>query len=207
MISRGGILIAVLFALVFAGSFVGTVAISSQNPKTPCEQKGCALFSNWLDLDETQREAINKQDEAFTAELCKLRTELNSKRLELARTFEDGSASDDRIRATVEAVISAHNALERRVAEHIIAVRQYLTPQQQHRLFSLCADEVRQCRAVGGKCPKGDTGCDGCGGQTNSTGVVKPCGKKPRCNNATHSKTSGNAAVTTANSMCDQGQD
>ncbi len=128
--------------LVFAGAFLTTVA---KTPKVPADTPLPPL-ARWLGVDAETAAVIHAQDPAFTQDVATLRHELDAARAELAELFETISASDEQIRAAVDASISAHNKLERRVSEYLIAVRKHLSSDQQKRLFALCANEIRECR-------------------------------------------------------------
>lgn len=66
-----------------------------------------------------------------------------------AAANEAPPATDQDILDQVERVIAAQDTLERRVAQHIVAVRGHLTPDQQKRLLGLCAKQVRKHRHQG----------------------------------------------------------
>jgi hypothetical protein len=101
-----------------------------------------------------------------------LRGELDTARARLAELFESVDASDEEIREAVDASIAAHNKLERRVSEYLISVRKHLTPDQQKKLFGLCANEIRECRK---RCRQ-----SGCGAGVRSKGACDP-GCPPNC--------------------------
>ena len=144
MITKAGIGIAVVACLCFGGSFLGTVATRSQSAPAAEPPPPLPVVSR-LNLDSEQAKAVEARDPQFAGDFRTLRQALEDARSALAATFEDESATDDQIREQVEAVIAAHNRLERRVAEYLIAVRDHLTPGQQKKLFGLCAKRVREC--------------------------------------------------------------
>ena len=100
----------------------------------------------WLRVPAEQRPAIRAHDPAFAADLKRLREQLATCRSDLAAALDRADVTDEQIRARSEAAIAAGVALERRVTEHLLAIRDQLTPEQQKQLFGLCAEGVRQGR-------------------------------------------------------------
>jgi hypothetical protein len=137
----GMILIA---GLCFGGSFLRTVAMRSQDVVTSAAAAKSPIAER-LDLDPQQVKVIEAHDLSFVNDLSTLRKDLEMARSRLAASFENENATDDEIHQRVEAAIDAHNRLERRVAEYLIAVRDHLTPKQQRQLYGLCAEKVREC--------------------------------------------------------------
>lgn len=144
MITRATIGILIAAGLCFGGSLLGTVAVRSQNV-TASEPVAQSPVAKRLRLDPEQAKIIEASDPQFIDDLRALRRNLEQARSMLAAAFEDENISDDEIRDRVEAAIEAHNRLERRVAEYLIAVRDHLTPKQQRQLYGLCAEKVREC--------------------------------------------------------------
>jgi Spy/CpxP family protein refolding chaperone len=142
MITKAGLSVMAVAALAFAGAFLTTVRT------TPKPSPGTSLppLARWLGVDAETAAIIHAQDPAFTQDVAALRHKLDAAREALAELFETVNASDEQIRQAVDASITAHNELERRVSEYLIAVRRHLTPDQQKKLFGLCAGEIRECR-------------------------------------------------------------
>ncbi len=99
---------------------------------------------DWLNVPQAQRAQVTADDPRFAEDLSRLRNDLQRGRADLAALLEQKDASDQAIRAQVESVIAANAALQRRVMEHVLAVRDHLTPAQQQRLLSFCAQGIRQ---------------------------------------------------------------
>ncbi len=148
MMTKASVSILMLAGLFFAASFAGTVATTSPG-KYPRAGGKCSPLVRWLDLDPDQKQAVEDRDSSFTADQSRLQGKLWDARTALACVFDEPDSTDEDIRRSVEAVIEAHNRLERRVADHVIAVRALLKPEQQKRLFSRCAKEVRRCCGKG----------------------------------------------------------
>ena len=163
------------------GAFVATLTVmgrrgqaEGQGEAQPADQpggkeegtgRGRGPVGRWLDLTPEQTKAIEKADPAFADESAALTDTLSHQREALARLLEDPKTSDDQVRAQVEAVIVAHNKLERRVANHLLAIRKHLSPIQQKRLMSRCAAGVRRAgRGRGGRGSE-QTGEHGRGGR------------------------------------------
>lgn len=169
MTSRAARRVLLIGAVFFAGSFVSTMAMRSQAPTTePVAEEPAPSLACWLNLDCRQAQVIRRIDPAFENERWSMQRALDQARTELAALFEDDAAPDDALRQQIEVVIEKHNALERRVAEHLIAVRRQLTSEDQKKLCSLCAKRVRGGRercwgqdpggrcSCGKACPPGD---------------------------------------------------
>lgn len=136
-----------VFVLFASGSFVATYAWRSQPaqpiPTDPHSDPTQALGA-WLHLMPDELERIDSVDPTFAAQSAELESSLETERETLARLFEDAGATDEAISQQVEKVIDIHNQLERRVAEHLLALRPQLTDAQRSRLFQTCADGVRK---------------------------------------------------------------
>ena len=184
MITKAGWPMLLLSVVFFLGSFAGTVATRSQAPTTePAADSAPIPLACWLELSEEQTQALGKVDPSFVDERWSLQRSLDQARTKLALLFEDKGVSDGALREQVELVIAAHNALERRVAEHLIAVRPHLAPGHQKTLFCLCAERVRQGR---GRCWAQDAGGPSTGGKGCGSGCGLRPGKGdgPRCGDA-----------------------
>ena len=110
-------------------------------------QGGRGPVAEWLQLEPERAEAVEKADPGFGAESKGLTGELTAEREKLAALLDDPKSADPQVLGQVERVIAAHNALERRVAKHVLAIRPHLEPAQQKQLLGLCAQGVR--RAAG----------------------------------------------------------
>ncbi|WP_428937733.1 hypothetical protein [Fontivita pretiosa] len=151
---RSVILMAAM-VLVAAGSFAITLAQRTAAARSPRPDAGASATQStdaspaetllaWLEIPVHSRAAIVAHDPTFPQDLRRLREQLNTRRNELAATLEQTDSSDELIRQRVEAVIAASADLERRVTEHLLTIRDHLTPQQQKRLLDLCAQGLRQ---------------------------------------------------------------
>lgn len=137
-------------------AFAATVAWPqpASQPANPA-QRG---LSKWLGLSERQQAEVGSVDAEFEADTLRLRNELAQARSGLTGRLETTRSTDAEILADVERVITAHDALERRVAQHLVKLRPHLTAAQQKRLFDLCAEGVREAggrRWRGGRGPEG----------------------------------------------------
>jgi hypothetical protein len=169
--------------VVFAGVVTVTVWMREKSAVLRAEPPEVTL-SRWLALDDPAAQAIRTLDPGFSDELKGLRNVLDIARADLAALFERTDVSPDLLRQQAESVIAAHNAVERRVLDYILRVRDHLTPAQQKRLFELCAESVRTCRqrqwgrghqrgaldSGSGGSGKGRGPCDQCGRGQNREG-------------------------------------
>lgn len=108
---------------------------SCTNTTCPARGKG---FAQILMLSEQQLEAIKQQDPAFAADSKKLRQRLIEQRSKLLEMFEDPQTKDQDLLQQVDHLISAHRAIEKRVAEYVVLLRPHLTQEQQKWLIGLC---------------------------------------------------------------------
>jgi len=144
----------VLAAFAAVGGFVATQAWqpvpAASSPATPpcavpCSQGTCCkALVGWLNLTREQTERLAGIDSAFTEESRRLEDALFAEREKLAALFESAEADDETIQQQVEKVIAAGNALERRVAAHLLALRPHLNDDQRTRLYQRCAKGIRE---------------------------------------------------------------
>jgi Spy/CpxP family protein refolding chaperone len=146
MISRTTMIGLGLAPLAGLAAYAATVAVrpAPVSPTTVEASRATEMLLDWLQATPAQRAELRRHDPAFADELPRLRAELAARRHSLATVLEDPGTPDEEIMARVEAVLEARNTLERRVARYLLAVREHLTPDQQQRLFSLCAESVRR---------------------------------------------------------------
>ena len=140
------ILVAASALAAGAAAFVATVATSAG----PAEDPRCPL-GEWLRLPTSQCKNVCNADPTFRQEAGDLRRQVHTERLALAALLEDPETPGQAILDQVDRVAEVHAALERRVAQHIIAIRPLLTPEQQQRLLHFCAEGVRA--GCGPACP------------------------------------------------------
>ena len=61
-----------------------------------------------------------------------------TEREKLLLIFENPKSSDKEMLQQIENFISTHSSIERRITEHVLALRPYLTIEQQKWLIGLC---------------------------------------------------------------------
>lgn len=83
-------------------------------------------------------------DASFAADSKMLTDDLEKNRAHLADLLNNPATTDDTILGQVERVINARNQLERRAAQHLLAVRRQLTAEQQKKLMGLASESVRK---------------------------------------------------------------
>ncbi len=177
MISRTNMAIAVVSVAIGVTTFALTRSSQGQSTTTrqaPLDGRPrwgrVEAMARWLGLSDRQRDAIIEQDPTYWQDMIAQSELLTQEREKLARVLEDPGATDRQITDQVEQLIVVGNQIERRVVEHILAVRKHLTPEQQKKLFDLCALGIRsrmpgQGRGIGwgrGRgSGRGDGGFDG----------------------------------------------
>jgi hypothetical protein len=141
---RGLFLIAIACA---AGSYLATYAVQQPGRVSPSSGSTAAVaqcLTDWLGLTPAQAASVREIEAAFAADRERLETKLTAEREQLAKMLEDKSVTNTGILDQVERVIAAHDTLERRVAAHLVAMRPYLTAEQQKRLLDRFASSVRE---------------------------------------------------------------
>lgn len=171
--------------LAFVVGFVATVATRSQTSE-PVSPASTSPLAQWLHFDKEQSAAVDEHDPQFPKEVRKLREALAEERGRLIALFENVDTPNDDLRQQINTVIETHNQLEWRVADYLLTVRHHLTPAQQQRLFSLCAENVRYCwREQRWRQGRGQGGATcSCGGNcqcrpNNDGALSQPDGSKP----------------------------
>lgn len=94
-------------------------------------------FAERLDLTDEQVTFSQERDPDFTADSELLAERVRSAYADLLVSFEDASVSDDDLLAKIRDLTEAHNALERRVAEHVVRIRPDLSERQREVLAEL----------------------------------------------------------------------
>ena len=91
-----------------------------------------------LGLDEEQVKILEEKDPDFETNSMNLRYALMTEREKLLFIFENPGSSDDELLKQIENFISTYSSIERRIAEHVLVLRPYLTVEQQKWLIGLC---------------------------------------------------------------------
>ena len=137
--------IVILACLLVGGlAFAATWLVRAQASSTAPAADATSPLAEWLTLTIEQRERIGQLDPRYREVAAELAEVLHQDRQALAELLESDEATDMQILEQVERVIDAHNALERRVAEHLVTMRHALEPEQRQRLGRHAADEVRR---------------------------------------------------------------
>ena len=139
-------IVLVLFVVSLVAGYGATYAWQREQRTEPVETptNPAEVLGGWLQLMPAQIEEINAADAGFPADRVRLEAELERERTALAVMFDDADASSEDILAQVERVIAAHDALERRVAQYLVAIRPHLSDAQRTQLFERCAEGVRE---------------------------------------------------------------
>ena len=129
------LLIVGVAAIAFAAAWLVRTCTAPDRPDVSIAQ--------WLALSPQQAQRLQQIDPAFARDVADMAGQLDHARQTLAQLLEHEHATDLQILDQVEHVIDAHNALERRVAEHLVQLRGELEPTQRQRLGRHAADHIR----------------------------------------------------------------
>lgn len=160
--------IAVLAAALASGfaSF-----LYARNPGTGTPDPVRPPMAHLLELSDEQERAVTDADPSFLDDATELAATLDSEQEKLAALLDNPDSGREETLAQVETMMSAHNSLERRVAGHILAVREHLPPEQRKKLMGLMAGKVRTTQTRMRRCrwgwPRGDGGGRGPSSQGN----------------------------------------
>lgn len=91
-----------------------------------------------LGLNQEQAKLLQEKDPDFETNSMNLRFALMTEREKLVSIFENPDSSDDELLQQIENFISTYSSIERRIAEHVLVLRPYLTIEQQKWLIGLC---------------------------------------------------------------------
>jgi hypothetical protein len=91
-----------------------------------------------LRLNQEQTKLLEEKDPDFEANSMNLRFALMTEREKLLSMFENPNSGDDELLQQIENFISTYSSIERRIAEHVLVLRSYLTIEQQKWLIGLC---------------------------------------------------------------------
>ena len=95
-------------------------------------------LANRLSLTSEQITVLQEKDPNFESESIDLYENLMAERQKLLSAFENPQSSDSELLQQLDSFISTHSRIERRIAEHVLLLRPYLTVEQQQWLIGLC---------------------------------------------------------------------
>ncbi len=114
--------------------------------------EGTQNLATRLRLTQEQSTWIEQQDPNFEAQCTVLRDRLYEAHTNLAANLENAQVTEQELAAKVDALIEAHAALEKRVAQYIVLLRPRLSQEQRDELRGLCSGSAG---AVGISVPTG----------------------------------------------------
>jgi len=115
---------------------------------------GAQGLADSLRLTREQSTWIHQQDPNFEEQCTVLRDRLYEAHTNLLASLEDAQMTEQELAAKVDALIEAHDALEKRVAQHIVLLRPQLSQEQRNQLGGLCS---RNAGAAGLTTPTGSS--------------------------------------------------
>lgn len=115
---------------------------------------GTQSLAGRLRLTQEQSTWIQRLDPNFEEQCIVLRDRLYEAHTNLLASLEDAQMTEQELAAKVDALIEAHDALEKRVAQHIVLLRPQLSQEQRDQLGGLCS---RNAGAAGLTTPTGSS--------------------------------------------------
>lgn len=95
-------------------------------------------MANRLSLTPEQVVTLQENDPNFESDSIELNDRLSAERQKLLSLFENPQSTDSELLQQIDNLIKAHSTAERKIAEHVLALRPYLTIDQQKWLIGLC---------------------------------------------------------------------
>lgn len=95
-------------------------------------------MANRLRLTPEQVVTLQENDPNFESESIELNDNLSAERQKLLSLFENPQSTDSELLQQIDNLILAHSTAEKKIAEHVLALRPYLTIDQQKWLIGLC---------------------------------------------------------------------
>jgi len=89
-------------------------------------------------MDDQQLASIDQLDPDFAQASATLSDQVKTQYSQLAACLENLESTDQRIREQFERLFERRIALETRTVQHVLRIRDILTPQQQLMLVGLC---------------------------------------------------------------------
>jgi hypothetical protein len=100
--------------------------------------EGTQGLAHRLQLTQEQSTWIQQQDPNFDEQCVLLRDRLYEVHAALVASFENTQMTEQELATKVDALIEAHDALEKKVAQHIMLLRSELSQEQRDLLSGLC---------------------------------------------------------------------
>ena len=135
----------------FVATWIAHATVSHAHPEETGQRETphsiwCPLHRELAVTDEqwARIEPRLRQFQAAVGELCQ---EVNAKRLELINLIAAEEPDHDAIQAKQDEILATKRSIQDLVANHLLAEKEILTPEQQQRLFEMLRD--RTCCAGG----------------------------------------------------------
>ena len=124
-------IIASMIAIMFLA--IGTVGIYAQAPKGNMNKKGPMMRGDMykmLNLTDAQKDQISKLRTDFQTKMVDLRATLQKNKIALKSLAQKQDLTRDEVLSSVEAVNKAKNDIAIAFANHLMDIREILTPEQ-----------------------------------------------------------------------------
>jgi Spy/CpxP family protein refolding chaperone len=124
-------IIAAMIVLMFVT--IATAGIYAQSPKVKMDKKGSWMRENILDklkLTDEQTDQISKLRTDFQTKMVDLKATLQKNTIALKALRKKDDLTRNEVIASVEAVNKAKNDIAIAIANHLMDIREILTPEQ-----------------------------------------------------------------------------
>ncbi len=91
-----------------------------------------------LRLTDSQLVLSQQLDRSFAQDAANLKDQVAAAHAALLRVFDDPQAGDSAFNSAVDALVTAHTAMEQRVAQHVLLLRPHLSSDQIRCLVGIC---------------------------------------------------------------------
>ncbi len=102
------------------------------------QRQGRCGLTRKLQLTDEQLAIAAQKDPAFEQDVQQSQSQLLTERQALRSLLENNQEPNGQITQQIERIITAHNALEKRLISYVLIMREHFTAQQQKRLIGLC---------------------------------------------------------------------
>lgn len=151
-----------IFALGATSSFlfVKTCAVKSMASKD--DLTSFHAWAHTIGLTTDQESQIEPLEQSLKRDVSSIQTRLAEERMTLCRFMHEQPMNRSRIDRQLESVCELEKAQQKRVIDHLLAMKAVMTPEQNDRFYQQMMSQMcPHCRGQGGKDHKNCEWCQG----------------------------------------------